>query len=518
MRGVELLTATALIVSATAAMAQDASYDLVIENGRLIDPASGTDGVRSIGISDGKVAEISEGALEGERVIDATGRIVAPGFIDLHGHGQSIPAGRMQALDGVTTTLELEAGILPINDFYDSAGAEGRPINYGSAVSWAHARIATIEEDEPSADVDWFFSHFKDPDWQEDVATDEELEEILGRVSEGLDEGGLGVGILVGYAPGSGRKEYYAVNELAAKRGVPTWTHARFLSTTEPDSSFEGYEEMVAVAAATGAHMHISHLNSISLTDINAIADMISGAQDNGVNITVEAYPYGAGATGIGAAMFRGEGWRDRMGGIDYSAFTVNGEPLDKARFDDLQANAPGTGIIVHFLNPDENEADQGYLDRSILYPGGAIASDGGDWETEDGMITGQTWPIPEEAQSHPRSAGTFSRFLRIYVRERGVIDWPEAIAKTSYYPAKILETSVPQMRTRGRIQPGADADIVVFDPETVADKATFAKPAQASVGYDYVLVGGVPVVDGGEMNTAVLPGVAIRGTVASQD
>ncbi|HCY56661.1 MAG TPA: D-glutamate deacylase, partial [Oceanicaulis sp.] len=147
-----------------------------------------------------------------------------------------------------------------------------------------------------------------------------------------------------------------------------------------PQSSYEGFQEMVAVAASTGAHMHISHLNSISLSDIDRIAEMIEGAQANGVNITVEAYPYGAGATGIGAAMFRGENWRERMGGIEYSDFTVQGVPLDEERFNELQENAPGTGIVVHFLNPDERPEHQAYLDRSILFPGGAIASDGGPW------------------------------------------------------------------------------------------------------------------------------------------
>lgn len=507
-----LLGTTLALACAPAALAQD--YDLVLANGRVIDPETGLDAVRHVGIRDGEIVAVSETPLDGDTVRDVTGRIVAPGFIDMHAHGQTIPSARMQAMDGVTTALELEAGILPVGAFYDRAAAEGRPINYGAAAGWAHARIAVMENDPPQSDTHWFLSHFGDENWQE-IADADQLDAILALTEQGLDEGGLGIGILVGYSPDSGRREYHAVNALAARRDVPTYTHARYLGVTEPESSFEGYQEMVAVAVATGAQMHVCHLNSMSLTDIDAIADMIGAAQALGARISVEAYPYGAGSTGIGAAMFRGEGWRDRLGGIEYSDFTAAGEPLDQARFDALQAEAPGTEIVVHMLDPENDPQDQAYLDRSILYPGGAIASDGGDWQVDGHQVAADVWPIPEEAESHPRSAGTYGRFLRIWVRERGMLDWPEAIAKTSYYPATILEDSVPQMRRRGRLQEGAVADIVVIDPDSVSDRSTYETPAQASVGFDYVIVGGQVLVDHGTLDTTLFPGEAIRRPVA---
>ena len=118
-----------------------------------------------------------------------------------------------------------------------------------------------------------------DLSWQRDLATADELAGIQSRVQQGLDEGGLGIGFLLGYAPGTGRKEYYALNQLAAQNGVPTYTHARFLSTIEPDSSFEGFQEMIAVAAATGADMHVCHLNSMSLRDSAATTEIISRAK-----------------------------------------------------------------------------------------------------------------------------------------------------------------------------------------------------------------------------------------------
>ena len=487
-------------------------YDVVILNGRVIDPETNLDAIRNVGLRGDKIAVVTRKDINGRQIIDAAGKIVAPGFIDFHAHGQTILSGRVQALDGVTTALELEAGMLPIAEYYDNAASEGRPINYGASVNWAHARIAEKTGDEPTSDIDFFFSHLGDLSWQQDLAADDEVSAILARVQEGLDEGGLGIGVLLGYAPGAGRKEYYELNKLAAVNGVPTFTHARFLSAIEPDSSFEGYQEMIAVAATTGAHMHICHLNSISLRDIHDIEPLISNAAKNGIRLTVEAYPYGAGATGIGAAMFKGPNWQERLGGIEKSDFSVAGEPLTADEFDRLQKDAPETGVVLHMLNPDNRPEDRDALDKSILFPGGIIASDGGEWTDSSGRLLPQdVWPLPPDAESHPRSAGTFSRFLRVFVRERGAISLKEGIEKVSYLPAKILQESVPQMHHKGRIQKGADADIVVFDLGQISDRATYEEPAQTSVGFSDVLVGGERIVVDGQINTKILPGRPIR-------
>lgn len=505
----------ALSVSAVAFSAMASNYDVVIENGRVIDPETGLDDIRNIGISGDKIQMVSSEPLMGTKVIDASGLVVSPGFIDMHAHGQDILAGRVQAFDGVTTALELEAGMLPVSDYYDSTAKEGRPINYGASVNWGNARIATMLDVEPEADIDWFIAAFGKKNWQTDIATPEQLEKIKAMVSEGLDQGGLGVGILIGYAPGTGYKEYFEMNKLAASRGVPTFTHARYLSMIEPRSSFQGMNEVIAAAAGTGAHTHIVHLNSISLRDIPAIGGMISTARESGLRVTTEAYPYGAGATGIGAAMFRGERWQERTGGITAGSFDVDGKRLTEEELDYYKAEKPNATTVVHFLEED-NVEDMQFLEQSLLFQDGVIASDGGDWRIDDVPLPQDLWPLPEDAWTHPRSAGTYAKFISTFVRERKQISLLEAIERVSFGPAKILQDSVPQMKQKGRIQAGADADIVVFNLNEIDDKATYEKPAQLSEGFEYVIVNGVLLIEQGNLDLNVLPGKPVRNPIKS--
>lgn len=504
------LTTFALLALPTAGVAAP-RYDLVVEGGRVIDPESGLDGIRNIGLAKGKIAAISSENLIGTRVIHAQGLIVTPGFIDLHSHGQQLPAARMQAFDGVTTALELEAGVLPIASFYDNVAKEGRPINYGASASWAEARQAVMDGQAPEPSLAAFEKAASLPNWSSKIASDAEVRAMSKMIGEGLDQGALGVGFLIGYAPPSGRKEYYELNRLSAERGVGTFTHVRYMSVDEPQSSFEAYQEMVAVAASTGAHMHICHLNSTSLRDAPRVIELISTAQKHGVPLTVEAYPYAAGSTVIGAAMFRGPNWRERLGGAKASDFEYDGQPLDEESFARLQKTDPGALIVIHFLSPGIIPGDQELLDRSVLYAGGAIASDAMPWKVNGETLNGNIWPLPTNAFAHPRSAGTFSRFLRQYVRERKAISLTDAIAKITLVPAKILEGSVPQMRDKGRLRVGADADIVVFDLARIADRATYAHPAQTSTGMRWVIVNGTPVIEDGQLDLRALPGRAIR-------
>ena len=202
------------------------------------------------------------------------------------------------------------------------------------------------------------------------------------------------------------------------------------------------------------------------------------------------------------------------MGGAQASDLELNGKPFDDATLAAAQANSPGDLIVVHFMRPERSAADQGYLDQAVLFPGGAIASDGMPWVSKGKTITEDVWPLPADAFAHPRSAGTFTRFLRDYVRERKTIDLREGLRKMTLIPAQILEQSVPQMKLKGRLQVGKDADVVVFDLATVRDRATYTAPNATSVGMKYVVVNGVPVIRDGELVRSALPGRAIRRPV----
>ena len=509
-----ILTSSILALSVGEAQATDI-FDIVVANGPVIDPETGLDGVRSIGIRAGRIEAIAGRPLRGRTTIDATGLVVAPGFIDLHAHGQDLSGARMQAFDGVTTALDLESGTLPVAAAYDRIAREGRPINYGFSASWLFARIAEKEGMEPTGEITFFQEAQRRKGWQFTLASNEETHRIISRVERGLADGALGIGILAGYAPGYGRKEAFAVAQLAARSGVPTFTHVRYQSMIEPQSSFESMSEVVSLAAGTGAHMHISHLNSMSLRDIPRIGEMLRSAQARGLRITTEAYPYGAGSTVVGAELFRGN-WRERLGGGTSADIELGGVPFNDSTLAEAQAKTPGAWVIAHFMHPDRNAADQDYLDQSVLFPGGAIASDGMPW-TSKGQPIGDVWPLPADAFAHPRSAGTFTRFLRVYVRERRKATLLEGLRRMTLIPAQILEESVAQMKQKGRLQVGADADIVIFNLATVSERGTYTQPSQTAMGMRHVIVNGTAVIRDGELVRGALPGRAIRRNASSR-
>ncbi|EPN7875293.1 amidohydrolase family protein [Vibrio vulnificus] len=508
--------ASVISLSLLSPFAFAASYDTVILNGRVIDPETKFDAIANIGIKDNQIVTITTDAISGDKTIDATGKVVAPGFIDVHAHGQNIGDYRMQAMQGVTTMLELESGVLPISSWYDEQGKKGLPLNYGAAAGWTYARIATFSGTQPEATADYFQKAQSRNDWKMDIATPEQQEKILKLIEQGLDEGGLGIGINAGYAPGHGQKEYYALAELAAQRDVATYTHVRYASNAEPQSSFEAVKELIGNAAITGAHMHLCHINSTSLKDIDTILPMVEKAKEQGINVTVGAYPYGAASTVVGAAMFQGEGWRERMGSTAEN-FQLGKERMSEKQLADYQANNPGTFIVWHFLD-ENNPEDLAKLDASILSPDVLIESDEMFWMhmDEEGHVdnyAGDEWPLPKDLFSHPRSNGTFAKVLRMYVRERGLLSMSEAIRKMTLMPAQLLEDFVPQMKNKGRIQPNMDADIVVFDPETISDVGTYQDPNHPAVGVHWLLVNGEIVVNNSELDTTVKAGKAIRRT-----
>ncbi|MBY5947809.1 amidohydrolase family protein [Photobacterium rosenbergii] len=489
-------------------------FDVVITGGRILDPETRLDITGNIGIKQGRIAAISKQPLQGTKTVDASGLIVAPGFIDLHAHGQQMLGAWMQAFDGVTTQLELESGLLPITTAYKHVGNEGRPINYGFGVAWAFARAMVMDKrtGTPDGTLSWFQQAFSYDGWQNTLPDEKQLEQILLLVEKGLAEGGLGISINAGYAPGMGRKEYYALAEMAKKYDVATYTHDRYMSVLEPQSSFEALGEQIGLAAITGAHMHVCHINSVAGRDLKAATDLLKQAQSKDINVSVESYTYGAFSTAIGADFMRGPEWLARFGGQEYSAVEFNGKALNKQSFDELQTAEPGAPIIFHFLSEETSQTDQDLLDLAVMYPGGAIASDGMPWFRPDGsVIEDDVWPAPDNAFSHPRGAGCFSRLFARWVRERGVLPLMDAIEKCTLIPAKIAESGASQLKKKGRIQVGCDADITMFDLETIQDNANFTNPRQTSSGHKHVMVNGSLIIENGNRIEGNLPGQAIR-------
>jgi cytosine/adenosine deaminase-related metal-dependent hydrolase len=490
---------------------------LVISGGRVVDPASGMDAVGDVALLDGRIVAVGRGLGGAERVIDAAGLVVAPGFIDLHAHGQSIPADRMQAFDGVTTTLDLEAGAMPVGSWYQRQAAQGRVLNYGASANWAFARIGAMTGANDESSLEAFGRAMRDRRWVENVANEAEVAGILDRLARGLDEGGIGIGILNAYAPGAGVQELTAICQLAKAHEVPTFTHIAYMSRIDPESAAEAYIRLIGYAGATGAHMHICHFNSSSKTDIERCVRLVAKAHEQGLPITVEAYPYGTGSTVLAAAFFSDPEFEARNGlGYDSVQRVTDGRRFrDREELMAAQAEEPSTLVLWHILDTENNAHHRDLLDLSVLYPGGAIASDAMPWTLPDGSVyTGDAWPLPEDATSHPRSAGCFTRFIRHWVRERQAVSLLEGVRKCATIPADILAASTPAMRAKGRLQPGADADLVVFDLERLTDRAEFTAMNRPSEGVRHLIVGGQSVITDGVMDVAMRPGRPVRRPV----
>ncbi|MGH9068740.1 MAG: amidohydrolase family protein [Acidimicrobiales bacterium] len=485
----------------------------MLRGGRVVDPGRGVDHTADVVVEGGRVAAVGPGlrAPEGARVVDVAGLVVGPGFVDLHSHVHSVVGQRLQAMDGVTTALDLEAGLMPLELAIGKAAATGRPLHYGFSASWAGARAAVLAGIQPDADIVKSLAVLGDPSWQRSSSAGE-LASWLGLLAGELEAGALGIGILVGYAPRTDPGEYLAVARLAAEAGVPTFTHVRELVEADPHTPIDGSEEVVVAAAETGAQMHHCHVNSTSRRHVDRVLATLDRARSEGSRVTVETYPYGAGSTAVGAYFLDPD--RLPAWGLTPSDLVLlpSGERIaDEGRLREVRASDPGAACIVEFFD-ESDPADAAMLHRALAYPDAIVASDAMPVIWPGGAVESMAWPPPGGGSTHPRTAGTFCKSLRLMVRETGEWSWLEAFRRCSYLPARLLDQVAPDARRKGHLGAGADADIVVLDPLMVSDTATYLDPTRPSVGVRYLLVDGTFVVADGELVPDALPGRPLRG------
>lgn len=470
-----LLSTLLGLLFATPVLAATQEFEIVVANGRVIDPESGLDAIRHVGIGSGKIAAITSEPLQGWVVVNATGLIVAPGFIDIHQHWHDEEGYRFQAMDGVTTSLEAETGAADVDEWY--ALREGRAlINYGVSAGHVPVRMKVMRDPGDAAPTG---------DAARRSASDEEIARIAREIENGLRRGAVAVGLKPQHTPAASSWEILEMFRVAAAVGAPCFVHLRYQGELEPQSSIAALEEAIAGAAISGASLHVVHVTSNGLRATPRLLQMIGEARSRGLDVTTEIYPYTAASNPIESAMFD-EGWQKRLG-ISYSdlQWVATGERLTAETFAHFRKT--GGRLIIHMI-PEE------IVRNALINPLTLVASDG--------------------VKGHPRSAGTYARILGRYVREGGSLSSMDALRKMTLMPAQRLQGRVDAMKNKGRIRVGADADLTIFDPSRVIDMSTYEEPAKYSQGIIHVMVNGVSVVKDGRLQDGLAPGRPVRARI----
>ena len=445
-------------------------FDLVIANGHVMDPESGLDAVRNIGITAGKIRMISARPLNGRQTIDARGLVVAPGFIDIHSHGQDDENYRFKARDGVTMALEMEVGVWPVEAWYRAR--EGKAlVNFGATSGHIPARMAVMRDSGTLLPRDNAVNR---------SPSETEVRQTFADIRSGLDQHALGIGLGIAYVPRTSREEILRIFGLAAETRTTIYVHMRNPGPVEP-GVVDSLQEMIGDAAAKGTSVHIVHISSMAFRQTPLALEMIDGAKKRGLDITTECYPYTAAMTDLSSAVFN-PGWQEKMG-ISYAdlQWAATAERLNSETFKKYRQQ--GGMVVIHSI-------PENMVKLAVTHPGVIIASDG----------------LIAKGKGHPRGAGTYARVLGRYVREQRALSLMEALRKMTILPAQRIG-----MPMKGRIRAGADADITVFDAAHVIDRATFENPARYSDGIPYVIVNGVVVVAKGQLRAGVFPGRGLR-------
>jgi len=448
----------------------DRTYDIVIANGRVINPETGLDreGL-NVGIIGRTIAVVTSHPLKGNHVIDASGLVVAPGFIDNLSYDPNSLGVWTKIADGVTTNIAMHGGTTNPKVWLAHYEREHPPVHFGASFFVMQARN--------SLGIGRY-----------SAATPAQIGKLKEMAEKALNEGALGISFSLEYAPGTDSNEVLALAELAAEYNVPVYFHARYSDAEEPGTEIEAIEEIIGYARATGAAVHIDHINSTGGTfDMKRALQLIEEARAEGLDITACTYAYDFWGTYLNSARFD-KGWQERFR-IDYDDLQIAGtsERLTAETF--AKYRAEGKLAVAYAIPPES--VIEAFRSPFVMIGSDAILEPGNN--------------------NHPRASGNFARAIGMYVRELEVVPLIDMIDKLSTMPAKRLEKQVPALRKKGRIARGMDADIVVFDFATIADQATVERPDLPSKGIEYVLVEGQIVLEKGAVNKKVRPGRGIR-------
>ena len=444
-------------------------HELVISGGRVLDPETGFDDEAQVGIDGGTITAIGKDGLEGRSTIDAAGLVVAPGFIDLLSYEPNPYGVWFKVADGVTTTM----GMHGLNDeagpFFERWGNDPPPVNYGGAFDHPFARSQLglgVSE----------------------AASRGQIRELRAQAERGLAEGWAGIDIEPEYTPGATTEELTAMGAAAAAGGVTLYAHGRYSDDTPPGTNAETLAELLGIARATGTPLHVEHITSTGGTfTMAASLRTLERARASGMDVTACMYPYDFWATYLGSTRFA-DGWQERF----------------RISYDDLLV--PGTGERLT-ESSFERERRRNTLVAAMAIPEADVVAG----LQSPFVLIGSDAVLEEGDNNHPRGAGCFCRVLGRYVRERKVLSLRDALAKMTIFPAQRLAVGASGFTRKGRLQVGADADVTVFDPDTVADRATIDDPSRQSVGVQWVLVGGQAVKTPDGLQRDVRPGQPIR-------
>lgn len=449
-------------------------FDIVIKGGDIYNPSTDHQlNDYNLGIKDGKIQRITKDEISGKEEIDASGLVVSPGFIDLISYDPNDVGVKFKILDGVTSNLAMHGGTEDAKAWYNRWEKRGLPINFGASTFVTRLRWPIVGY---SVDAT--------------MTKESDIKKLVDNARKNIEEGALGISFSFEYVPGIQEQEAMPLLKLAKEYDVPTFYHLRSSDTSEPEKQLEGVQEVIDYGRETGAAIHIMHINSTGGTYVMEEAlEMVHDGIDEGLDVTACIYPYDYWATYIDSARFR-PGWQDRFR-ITFSDLQVGGtdERLTEETFNQYRST-------THYLVAAHGSMPEEEIVMALKDPIVMIGSD---------------TIIEPSLNNHPRGAGNYSRLFGKYVREEKVLTMMDAIKKASYLPAKRMESAAPLMKVKGRIEVGADADITIFNPDTIIDKSTVKDPGTPSEGIEYVIVNGVIIKNEDGIIKNAKPGKAIK-------